>query len=385
MAQSVTDHAAIHANNTMIIITTGKGGVGKTTLSAATGAALAASGYKTVVVSVDPAHSLGDVLHLELSSQAKTVQKNFDAVEVRLSEELTRHWGRIQQYLVRVFESQGVNTWVAEDVAFLPGLEEIVGLLRLQQLRQEYEHVVVDCPPTGSTMRYLNLPEAIRWYMDKFFPAERKIVQAIGPIAEKLTGVPMPDASVLDQIQNFFGEVLALRNTLVDPQQTIAQVVTTPEQVVLKEAERAVGYLHVQNVVVARVLLNRCTNKQSSDVAERFAPIPVLAVKRRDSEPVGIATLMQLAEELFSNSTLLPTGQFTNPISVEVGDKKTAIFLNIPKDANKRDLRVGRQGDDLIIDLGPVRRHLPLPPALAKQSLVKASWHERGVQLEFRP
>lgn len=368
----------------MIVITTGKGGVGKTTLSAATAASFAAHGYKTVVVSVDPAHSLGDVLNLELSSTPLAVTPMLDAIEVRLSEEIRTYWGKIQHYLVRVFESQGVDSWVAEDVAYLPGLEEIVGLMKLRQLSGEYERVVVDCPPTGSTMRYLNLPEAIRWYMDKFFPTERKIVQMIGPLAERIVGVPMPDVNVLDQIQSLFEDILSLRTTLVDPKQTVAHVVTTPEKIVLKEAERAVGYLHVQNISVARVLLNRCRDKQIGEVKDRFDPIEVLAVARREREPIGIDTLTALGDELYSGQDPTPRENIVKPLEIKVDAKKASIWLHVAKDSNKRDLRVGRQGDDLIIDLGPIRRHLPLPPAVARQSLVRASWHNNGVQLEFQ-
>lgn len=368
----------------MILLTTGKGGVGKTTVAASTAVALAASGVRTAVVSIDPAHSLGDVLDLDLSGGALVpAAEGLDAAEIRLAAELQDRWGTIRDWLVRLMRSQGVDRWVAEDVAFLPGLEELVGLMRLVELDDTYDAVVVDCPPTGSTLRYLGLPEAAGWYMEKFFPIERRLVQAVGPLAERLVGVPMPDAPVFDQIEGLFDVLADLRARLVDPRRTRAQVVTTAESVVLRETERAVGYLQLQEIPVARIVANRAEGAQAAAVAERFAPVPVLAVPLRPDEPIGPSALAELAAVLLGGEDPMPAPVERMPVRVSESDGIARLHLALPRPTRVRELKIGRRGDDLLLDWGPMRRHLPLPPALAVRRLVRAGWDEGGLTVEF--
>ncbi len=367
----------------LIFLTTGKGGVGKTTVAAATGVALSSSNERTVVASVDPAHSLGDVMGLPLAGKPVRVADGLFAAEIRLSDALEANWGDIRRYLVRLFRSQGVSELVAEDVAYLPGLEEIAGLLQLRSLAETFDHVVVDCPPTGSTLRYLNLPEAIRWYMEKFFPAERRIVETVGPLAERVSGVPMPGGIVMDQIQDLFNDVIDLRGMLTDPARSVAHVVTTAESVVLKETERAIGYLNLQGINVGRVFVNRCRSDETESVRPRVRPVSAFGLPELHPEPIGLDQLQLLADELRANARLREVFNRSEAISIEgVGDR-LAMLIRIPRPADPDDFRVGRRGDDMILDLGPVRRHLPLPHQLARLRLCRASWSTDGLRVEF--
>lgn len=368
----------------MILLTTGKGGVGKTTVAAATATALADEGHRTVVVSIDPAHSLGDVLDLDLSAGVVVpVCERLGAAEIRLAAELQERWGVIRDWLVRLMRSQGVDRWVAEDIAFLPGLEELVGLLRLVELDDEWDVVVVDCPPTGSTLRYLGLPEAAGWYMERFFPIERRLVQAVGPLAERLVGIPMPDAPVFDQVQSLFDVLGDLQRRFNDPGRTRAQVVTTPESVVLRETERAVGYLQLQEIPVARIVANRAGPRQAAAIGERFAPVGLVAAPACDEEPIGLAALRGFAARLFDGVGALPDPVARMPVQVTEIDGVARLHLALPRPKRARELKVGRRGDDLLLDWGPMRRHLPLPPSLAVRRMTRAGWDDDGLTVEF--
>jgi len=367
----------------MIVLTTGKGGVGKTTVAALTGLRLAAEGTRTALVSIDPAHSLSDVLTPPELPPA-SLPAALDVHEVRLSAELDRHWGTIQQYLARLLQSQGVAAWRAEDVAYLPGLEELTALLKLAELETDYDTVVVDCPPTGSTLRYLNLPEAARWYMEKFFPWERKLVQAVGPVAERAVGVPMPDRGVFDAVEALFRQVAQLREILTDPDRTRAQVVTTAESVVLRETERALGYLQLQGVPVGRLWFNRQPQPLPSLTRARaqFAPLACEALAQQPEEPLGAAALSAWAERIFSACDPVPAAQKSVAVSVDDGDRHV-LRLGLARPQAAGAFRVGRRGDDLLIDWGPLRRRLPLPPALAARQVAGARWTETGLVVEF--
>lgn len=366
----------------VIILTTGKGGVGKTTMAAVTGAALAARGARTVVVSIDPAHSLADVFDRTLDDGVQRVAEGLDATEVRLSRELQARWGTIQAYLRRLLASQGVDDWLAEDIAYLPGLDEVAGLLRIAELRELYEHVVVDCPPTGSTLRYLNLPEAVEWYMRKFFPAERRIVQTLGPLAERVAGMPMPGRSVFDQVEDLFDGLLALRRTLTDPVSAVTQVVATPERVVLRETRRATGFLNIHGLPVGRLVLNRATS--GADEAVALGIPEQLAVASQQGEPIGVEAIEVLAARLFADRDPLPKAPEEAPLRIERTADGASLVLRVPR-VEDAPPKVGRRGDDLIVDWGPVRRHVPLPPGIAALELRRATWQDAGLTLEFRP
>jgi arsenite-transporting ATPase len=372
----------------MIIITTGKGGVGKTTLSSATGLSFARRGYRTAIVSIDPAHSLGDVFDLPSVENPTAILPNLDLYEISLAEEMERSWGEIHRYLVRLFASQGVEEWVAREVAYLPGLEELFFLLAIKRLSTEYEVLVVDAPPTGSTLRFLNLPEAVGWYMRKLFPIERKVVEVIGPLAERLTGIPLPHRSTLDDVEQLYEELKSLNRLLTDPETCQAQIVTTPQKVVLRESQRVVGYLALQGIFIARILVNRSDTVGSSVLSAReeverfFYPLPCAFFPDYPDEPLGVAGLSPLAERM--GEVLQKTTADAPPLRWEFREEGS--FLKIlyrPFPGERPRLELGRKGEDLIVTLGPLRRIIPLPYSLATRPVQKAYFTETELVVEF--
>jgi arsenite-transporting ATPase len=231
-------------------------------------------------------------------------------------------------------------------------------------------------------LRYLNLPEAIAWYMERLFPLERRIVEVVGPVAERLVGVPMPTAPVMAQVESLFDDVLALRRLLTDPAATCAQLITTDESVVLRETERALGYLHLHQIPVGRVVVNRARDDTWRELARRFSPVAVIPMGTHVAEPVGVDALTRLADELFG-ADALPEARDVAPMQVHAASDGARIEFRLPRPENPREFKVGRRGDDLIIDWGPVRRHLPLPPSVARMTLRRAAWSDQGVSLEF--
>jgi arsenite-transporting ATPase len=373
----------------MIFFTTGKGGVGKTTLSSATGLFFAQAGHRTAIVSIDPAHSLGDVFDLPGIQNPTSILPHLDLYEISLAEEIEMAWGEIHRYLVRLFASQGVEEWVAREVAYLPGLEEIFSLLAIKRLAAEYEILVVDAPPTGATLRFLNLPEAVEWYMRKLFPVERKVVEVIGPFAERLTGIPMPQRSILDDVEHLYEELKSLHKLLTDPETCHAQIVTTPQKVVLRESQRVVGYLALQGIFIARILVNRSDTVGSSVASSReeiervFYPLPCAFFPDYPGEPLGISGISPLVE--YFEEILQEKVARTPPLRwlFQDGESPTLRILYKPYPGETPRLELGRKGEDLIVTLGPLRRVIPLPLSLATRPVRKAYFTEAELVVEF--
>jgi arsenite-transporting ATPase len=355
--------------------------VGKTTISALTGLYFAKQGKKTAIVSIDPAHSIGDVLGAPVHNNPTPVGDFLDLYEIRLSEGLKRYWKEIHNYLVKLFRSQGVQGWVAEEIAFLPGLDEILSFLYLKELKPLYTIVVIDCPPTGSTLRFLNLPEAIEWYMRKIFPLERKVVELVGPIVEKISGVPLPDREVFTEVMELHEEIRSLKETLTHPEETFAQLVTTPEKVVLKESERAFNYLSLQGIPIRRIVVNRVqTSPPLEEVESLFAPVPCKYLPLLKEEPVGIHSLSDLTsflEEDLSLPSYTPLRWYQEEDSYAL-----SVDLRLPPEERKF-LQVGRKGDDLILTYGALRRIIPLPFPLAVRNISRAEWKGNSLTILF--
>lgn len=369
----------------MILFTTGKGGVGKSTLSSACALFFAQQGKHTAAVSIDPAHSLGDVFDLPCVENPTVILPHLHLYEIHLAEEMERSWGEIHSYLVRLLQSQGVEGWVAREVAYLPGLEEIFSLLAIKRLHEEYEVVVVDAPPTGSTLRFLNLPEALEWYMRRLFPIERKVVEVLGPVAERLTGIPVPQRSTFTHVERLYEELKALKELLTDAGTAEAQIVTTPQKVVLRESERVVGYLALQGISIARILINRSgsTFTLKEEIERLFYPLTCLFFPDYPQEPLGVSGLSPLVEQL--GRVLGKRGITLPPLrwTTKDGEKAALRILYKRFPGEPPQLELGRKGDDLIVTMGPLRRIIPLPLSLANRPVEKAYFTEHELVVEF--
>jgi arsenite-transporting ATPase len=263
-----------------IILYTGKGGVGKTTISAATAVRCAELGHKTIVMSTDPAHSLADSLDCKIGVKPKKMSENLVAEEINVHEELKKNWGRIQTYIKKFLKSRGFEDLMAEEFAVFPGMEELFSLLKLREYaeNESYEVAIIDCAPTASTVRMLSVPDVIRWYMDRFFDIERRIVKTVRPIAERITKVPFPTDDVYDSVEELFHKVEGMKDILTDSKKASIRLVFNPEKMVIKESQRAYSYLNLFGFTVDAVIANR----------GRVRPAPHIrgqAVRPRDGRP----------------------------------------------------------------------------------------------------
>ena len=242
-----------------IILYTGKGGVGKTTTTAAKAVRCAETGYKTLVVSTDPAHSLGDSLDMKLSAEPVEVAGNLWAQEIDTIHELEKGWGQIQSYLTSLLTSKTVKDITTEELTVFPGMEDLLSLLRILKYYKEktYDVIIIDCAPTGETLALLSFPEMLRWWMDKLFPMKRKAVKLVRPIAEPLLGIPMPTDTVIGEIENIYHQLDKMKEILSDRSITSIRIVVNPEKMVIKEAQRSFTYLNIYNFNVDGVIVNR--------------------------------------------------------------------------------------------------------------------------------
>lgn len=382
------------------ILYVGKGGVGKTTVAAATGLAIADGGRRALVMSTDRAHSLGDALDRDLGREPEAVAEGLDAVEVDVHWELERNWGEVRQYLRSLFTATGARRIVAEQVAVLPGIEELLGLLRLQEFATEgeYDVVVVDCAPTGATLRLLSLPEVAEWYMRKFFKIERAAVRTMKPLADRVFPVPLPEDGVYATIERLYGALEGLRTLLSDSATTTLRPVTLPEQMAIRETRRLYGSVLLYDLCVDAVVVNRVYPREAGDdfsrgirqqqearlqeIEEAFAPLPIAHLQRLPQEAVGMVILRQLAEELAAQ--LEPAEVLVEGSPVQVRERDGAYVMTMAMSfAERDDVDLLQDGDELVVQVGGIRRNLVLPPVLADREVQRAEMREGRLCIQF--
>src|ERR1700689_1883486 len=308
-----------------ILLFSGKGGVGKTSIAAATGLQLSRLGYRTLVMSVDPAHSLADAFDLETSLfQEKTndpyqIDANLAIQEVNIQKEIKRHWREISTYVISVLRTTGISDVEAEELAILPGMEELSAMMYVNQYRREgrYQVIVLDCAPTAESMRFVSMPTTLEWYMKHVFPFQRGILKAVRPVANRISPVELPPDSYFGNIQELFGRLEGIAELLENPRTTSVRLVTNPEKMVLRETQPAFVYfslhgLTVDNIIVNRVLPEAITDSFFSEWRESqqrvleeidsyFAPVPVRRVPLFTPEVLGAERLQELARALYAD------------------------------------------------------------------------------------
>jgi arsenite-transporting ATPase len=373
-----------------LVLYTGKGGVGKTTTAAAAAVCAARRGTRTLVASADAAHSLGDVLERRLGAEPQEVAPALDAVEIDARVEVAKHWGRIQDYLVATFLYHGVEGVVAEELAMLPGAEELVTLMAVERIAASgaYAHVVIDCAPTDGALRLLTLPEVARGMLRFALPVLEAVSGVAVPLARRLTPVPLPDRDVFREAEELLTRRLtALARRLVDPR-TSARLVVTPERMVIDEARRAWTELSLFEVPCDAVVCNRMLPDEAGEleffrdwrrvqaerrreIEELFAPLPVLEAPLQDDEVTGLERLAAHGERLFGARA--PDAVLCESARVRFerdGDGYLAIVPLPQADAQRLD--VAKLDDDLVISTPARRRRVRLPRRYAALSLQEA-------------
>jgi arsenite-transporting ATPase len=372
-----------------ILLFTGKGGVGKTSLAAATGLRLARLGRHTLVMSVDPAHSVADAFDLDMDLFSKRTADPFpicehlDVQEVNIQAELKRHWREIASYVASVLRTTGVTEIEAEELAILPGMEELSALMYVNQYVRErrYEVIVLDCAPTAESLRFVSMPTTLDWYMKHIFPVQRTLLRAVRPIANRVSPVELPAdryfANILDLSQRLEG----LAELLSDPVTTGVRLVTNAERMVLRETQRAFVYFSLHGLAVDRIVVNRILPGEVSgrffeewhrsqqrilaEIDEYFAPIPVRRVLLLTHEVAGRERLEELATSLYpgDDDPAAPT-TLPRPYSFAKEDGRYLVRLQLPF-AGKGDVDLFKKGEELVIQIGTLRRHVGLPTSMA--------------------
>ncbi|MGQ0849163.1 MAG: ArsA family ATPase [Actinomycetota bacterium] len=372
-----------------VILVTGKGGVGKTTVAAATGLAAADRGYRTLICSTDPAHSLADALAVALGDQEQEIAPNLVGQQIDTQDQLDRHWGSIRDQIMQVFDWGGVRGIEAEEFLVFPGMDELFALLEVNRHARSgrYDVIIVDCAPTAETLRLLSLPEVLSWYFQRVMPAERRIMKAARPILTRLTDLPVPEDNVFQAAQSVFEHVEDVKRLLADPAITSARLVVNPEKMVIDEARRTFTYLGlfgygVDGVIVNRVLPDlvsdpyfdrwRAIQKGHLDAVDAgFADIPRLRLRLFDDEMVGLDRLRRMAAELYEG--IDPVSGFVahSPFRVKEKGDEVVMEMEVPF-AAKGDLDVFRHGGELYVQVGPYRRSFVLPDTLRRRQVTRA-------------
>jgi arsenite-transporting ATPase len=386
-----------------VLLFTGKGGVGKTTTSAATAALAAGRGQKTLVLSTDPAHSLADALGVELGAEPTEIDTGLYGQQVDTQRAFESSWREVQHYLRDVLEQGGVDPLEAEELTVLPGADEVLALLELraQAASGRWDVIVVDCAPTAETLRLLALPEALSWYMDRVFPVQRRVIPTLRPVLTHLVGVPMPPDRVFSAVERLHGELSEVRRLLTDPATTSVRLVLTPEAVVVAEARRTMTSLSLYGYRVDGVIANRvfpaggddpwraqwvaAQAEQLDGIAASFAGLRIWRSPFLAGEPVGLGPLGELAEELYGADDALAVVETPEPVVVDrLSADEFVLSIALPH-AERRDVELVRKGDDLVLTVGSHRRVLALPSALRRCVVDGAALRDGALRVRFRP
>jgi arsenite/tail-anchored protein-transporting ATPase len=371
-----------------IILFTGKGGTGKTTVAAATGLTLAARGLKTLVMSVDAAHSLADSFDLpgaltdKHRGEAVPVAKNLWIQEVDVTEEIGRHWKDISGYITALLAVTGVEEVLAEELAIFPGMEEVSALLYVNRYAKEkaFDVLILDCAPTGESLRFVSLPPTLDWYMTKLFRIQRSILKVARPVAKKVANVPLPPDRYFDNVQSLAEKLDGVDALLKDPKTTTVRLVTNAEKIVIKETQRAFMYFGLYGFTVDAVIVNRLlpegmhdpffdkwrrTQAQFVEEAHRyFDPIPLFTLPLRDDQVLGPAALLSLGTELWAGRDAAASFRSDAPYRYAKQNGRYVLTLDLPFVA-KEDVDLAVASGDLIVRIGNVRHHVPIPRTLA--------------------
>jgi len=384
-----------------VLLFTGKGGVGKSTMAASTAALAAASGRRTLVLSTDAAHSLADAFGVEVGPEPTLVAPDLYVEQVDAQLRFEQSWADIQRYLLSVLDVAGMDPVAAEELTVIPGAEEVLALLELHQRARsgEWDVIVVDCAPTAETLRLLALPEALGWYMSRVFPMQRRVVKALKPVLTRAAGVPMPGETVFDALQRLHDELLEVRDLLTGPSASV-RIVLTPETVVVAEARRSYTMLSLYGYRVDGVVANRifpaegaddwrtgwvlAQDEVLADVDASFPGLPVWRSVYRPREPVGVPALEALAHEVYDagagDPLAVPAGE--GPFRVTRTATGAVAHLALPG-ASSDQVHLARNGDDLVVTVGSYRRLMTLPQGIARLRTAGARVEAGELQVRF--
>jgi arsenite-transporting ATPase len=383
-----------------VLLFTGKGGVGKTTVAAATGVGSAGAGKRTLVMSTDPAHSLGDSFELEIGSQPTEIGPNLWAQQIDAQERLEDNWREIQDYMIQLMSWSGTDTIQAEELTVIPGIDEIFALIDVKNHVESgsYDVLIVDCAPTAETLRLLSLPEVMSWYIERIFPVERRIVRTVRPLVSRVTTLPIAGERVFDAIERLHRNLDAVKRILTDEKVSSVRLVVNPEKMVISEARRTYTYLglfgyRVDSVIVNRVLPSEVTDpyfgkwkdiqaEHLAGVHESFAPVPILQARLFDREMVGIPLLAEMGREVYGDQDGTSVLYKDEPIRVRKRGTGYVLTIRLPF-VSREDMDIHRRGEELFVRVGTYKRNLILPQTLKRMTVREANMTGDHLEILF--
>lgn len=382
---------------TNIILFTGKGGVGKTTVASATALKTSKMEKKTLLISTDPAHSLSDSLQIQLRPEPTKIRENLFGMEVNVEYELEKHWNTIKEYLTVFFKSQGIDDVIAEELAIFPGFDELASLLHLLGYYEsgEYDVIILDCAPTGETLRLLSVPEVAKWYMNRFFGIEKRVLKLIKPIAEPMVKLPLPPDEVMDKIQEMYVKMGELKDIL-ESDNTVVRLVMNPEKMVVNESERAFTYLNLFGYSVDCVIVNKVFPEEAGEyfvkwmeiqkqnlreIEEKF-PVKKFKIPFKSSEIIG-EMLDELADDLYDGEDPATRFSHEKPMRIQKVNDEFHLTVKAPF-VKKEELNLMKRGEELIISTGQWKRVLFLPQSLAMREPCGARFNKEEIIIRFR-
>jgi arsenite-transporting ATPase len=383
-----------------IVLFTGKGGVGKTTIASATALRIASTGVKTLIMSTDPAHSLSDAFDIELGEDSVEVAPNLWAEQLDPQKQLEEGWQDIQKHATKMLSWAGLDEIESEELALIPGLDEVFSLADVKRHHDEgiYDALIVDCAPTGETLRLLSLPDVISWYMERIFPVERRVMGVLRPVAKKVTTLPLPGEEVYDAVRRFYDRLDGVRRILTDGAVTSVRLVVNPERMVIAEAKRTFTYLNLFGYRVDAIVANRLLPDAVSDpyfarwkrvqaehlttIHEAFAPVPILAARLRETELIGSGLLGEVGSEVYGDLDAAGVLYEDEPMTIARRDSGYVLALKLPF-ATRDDLELSTKVDELFVKVGPYRRTIMLPRVLASRTITSAKLVGDRIEIVF--
>jgi arsenite-transporting ATPase len=391
-----------------LLLFTGKGGVGKTSLAAATGVRLAKLGKRTLVMSVDPAHSVGDAFDLAIdlfskrTSDPYPIADHLEIQEVNIQMELKRHWREVSAYVASVLRTTGVTNIEAEELAILPGMEELSAMMYVNQYVREarYDAVVLDCAPTAESLRFVSMPTTLDWYIKHIFPVQRNLLRAVRPIANRVSPVALPTDRYFANLLDLFQRLDGIDELLCNPTVTSVRLVTNAERMVLRETQRAYVYFSLYNLTVDQITVNRLLPDEVTgdffkewhrsqrrilaEMDEYFDPVPVRRLPLLSREVAGLERLEELAALLYpENEDPSAVTTLERPYQFVKQDGRYLVRLLLPF-ASKSSLDLFKKGDELVVQIGTIRRHVGLPTSMAHLTPARARLEDRILTVEMK-
>lgn len=383
-----------------IILYTGKGGVGKTSVAAATAVRCSELGYRTIVLSTDAAHSLADSFDIPIGKEPIELAPRLWGQEIDVLYQMDKYWGTVQEYFRSILQWRGVDELIADEVSVLPGMEELAALLQIVYLAEtgKYDVIIVDCAPTGETLKLLSLPEVARWYLTHIFPMERMAMRIASPLMRNITDIPMPDDRVFETIKELIQQLDRMHKLLSDTRTSSVRIVLNPEKMVIKESQRTFTYINLYGFACDLVVSNRVLPDSITDVyfaalkeaqarygqmiTESFTPVPIFKVPFLDQEVVGMTMLRRVASILYGEQDPSRVFYPGSPQEIVKNGKGYLLKMNLPF-VSKSDVHLTRAGDELAISVGNFRRNTILPRALAALQVEKAKMDQGKLVVSF--